>query len=282
VYAVFFALYAWLYSKPMLGYLATASLPLSIFFELQALHQANWLFEIVGIAALYYAAGVALRRGGGASEWSRFFLFSGLGLAVINAISAPLHTGLEAAVPVAVAATLFAIEAFARREVRLGFPANLLYLESYFLILMWLKVDEPQFFSMGAAVLGLLMHYLLTRAGSKTGAFLTGLFSQLVLLSTTFIQLLSTQRLGFFAIIFFQGLVVLAYGIVVRSRSLVIAPIAFIVLSVLAVIYKALRGFGTVVIVGGAGMVLLVLGILAVVMRERITKMGERFSEWQP
>jgi hypothetical protein len=142
-------------------------------------------------------------------------------------------------------------------------------------------VNQPQFFSIGAAVLGMLMHYLLTRAGSKTGAFLTGMFSQLVLLGTTFIQLLSTQSLGFFTMIFFQALAVLAYGIVARSRSLVIAPVIFIVMSVIAVIFSTFRGIATAIMIGVTGIVLLLLGILAVLLRERITKMSERFSDWQ-
>jgi hypothetical protein len=281
VYTAFFALYAWLYRKPVLGYLATGSLPLSVFFELQVLHQDNWLYEIAAISVLYYAAGFILRRREVAMDWGRMFLYSGLGLGVINSISAPLHSGLDAAIPVAIASTLFAIEAFARRNVWLVFPANLLYLESYFLILVWLNVNQPQFFSIGAAVLGMLMHYLLTRAGSKTGAFLTGMFSQLVLLGTTFIQLLSTQSLGFFTMIFFQALAVLAYGIVARSRSLVIAPVIFIVMSVIAVIFSTFRGIATAIMIGVTGIVLLLLGILAVLLRERITKMSERFSDWQ-
>ena len=40
-----------------------------------------------------------------------------------------------------------------------------------------------------AALLGILMHYLLTRAGSKRAAFLTGMFSQLVLLGTSYYPL---------------------------------------------------------------------------------------------
>jgi archaellum biogenesis protein FlaJ (TadC family) len=82
-------------------------------------------------------------------------------------------------------------------------------------------------------------------------------------------------------VIFFQALAVLAYGIVVRSRSLVIAPIAFIVLAVLTVIYSALTGIATVVLIGCSGIGLLLLGILAVTLRERIAKLGERISGWQ-
>ena len=279
-YAAFLALYAWLRSEPRLGYLSTAALPLSAFFLLKTLRQDNWLYAIGLIALLYYAAGYLLRRRD-VQGWGRMLLLSGLMLGVLNSVSAPIRGGLDSAIPVALAATLFAVEAFDRRNVWLAFPANALYLGSYFLILMSLEVDQPQFFSMGAALLGMLMHYLLSRSGSKSGAFLAGMFSQLVLLGTTFIQLLSTEELAYFMLIFFQGLAVLVYGIVVRSRSLVIAPIVFIVVSVIAVIYTALKGIGTVVLIGGAGIILLLLGILAVILRERIAKIGESLSEWQ-
>ncbi len=281
IYAAFFALDALLYGQPYLGYAAAAALPASVFFALRAAGQTNWLYALVAVAVVYYAAGVLLRRGKVFPGWSRMLLHSGLLLGTLNALSAPLQTGLNAAIPVAIAATLFAFEAFELRNVWLGFPANLLYLEAYFLILLWLKVDEPQFFSVGTAVLGILMHYLLTRTGSRTGAFLTGMFSQLVLLGTTYIQLFSTQQLGFFMVIFFQGLVMLAYGIVIRSRSLLITPIVFIVLAVFTVVYGLLKGISTVILIGGSGIMLLLFGILSVLLRERLAKFGDQWSSWR-
>jgi len=280
VYALFFAVDAWLYRQPVIGYAATTSLPLAVFFALRTDGRPGWLLPFAGLAVVYYAAGAYLRRRGEARGWSQMLVFSGLGLGTLNSFSAPLQGGLQAALPVAVGATLFAVEAFSRRNVWLGFPANALYLMAYFIILDQLKVDQPQFYTVAIAALGLLMHYLLVRAGSRTGAFLTGLFSQLVLLGTTYVQLIDTGRLSFFVVIFFQALAVLIYGLVVRSRSLVITPIIFVVLAVVSVVYSALKGISTVVLIGCTGLILLMLGILAVVMRERITKMGERLGDW--
>jgi hypothetical protein len=108
--------------------------------------------------------------------------------------------------------------------------------------------------------------------------------SQLVLLSTTYIQFLSTdglaERLLFFAVIFFQALVVLAYGIVIRSRSLVITPIVFAVISVVTALYGLLEGIWPVILIGCTGLILLTLGILAVILRERFKLIGERFADW--
>jgi len=197
-------------------------------------------------------------------------------------LAALLQRGLDAAIPVAIAATLFALEAFALRNAWWVLPANALYFMSYFMILTQLNVGEPQFYSIGAALLGMIMHSLLTRAGSRTGAFITGMLSQFVLLGTTYIQMVSTESLLFFVILFVQALIVLVYGLIQRSRSLVITPIAFVVLGVVTVIYSALKGLGTVILIGSTGVVLLLAGIVAVLLRERITRLSEQLSDWKP
>jgi hypothetical protein len=54
------------------------------------------------------------------------------------------------------------------------------------------------------------------------------------------------------------------------------------VLSVIyIVVYNLLDVITTIMMVGCTGILLLVLGILAVVMRERITKISERLSDWK-
>jgi len=45
-------------------------------------------------------------------------------------------------------------------------------------------------------------------------------------------------------------------------------------------LYSKLKGLSPVLIIGGTGLVLLILGILAAVQRERITALAERFSDW--
>jgi hypothetical protein len=107
-----------------------------------------------------------------------------------------------------------------------------------------------------------------------------GLASQLVLLGTTYIQMVNELNLSFFFVLFIQSLLILAYGIFMRSRSLVIAPIGFSVLGVVTVMYYALKDLSLVLIIGIAGLILLTLGVLAVLMRERITTLAEKFSDW--
>jgi hypothetical protein len=281
IYAAFFAIYAWLYHQPRIGYASTASLSLAVYFTFRARDIEAWWFGLITVAVLYYVVGYMRRTMNKVKAWDEMFLISGLALGTIVALLAPPQNGgIANALPIAVAATLFAAEAFARRNVWLAFPANFLYLISYFTLLIKLNVAEPQYFSIGAALLGMIMNYLLVRAGSKTGAFIMGMLSQLVLLGTTYPQMVSTSQLNFFFILFTQSLAVLLYGILLRSRSLVIAPISFSVLGVITILYSALKNLSLVVIIGITGITLLVLGILAVLMRERITILAERFSDW--
>lgn len=278
-----------LHREARLGYGTTLFSMLTLIYTFRTLGSERWLLPVAALGVLYYGAGFWLRKRGGERGgergWATVLWSSGIGIGLIASCLAPFHTdlypsGLLVAIPPALTATLVAAEAFARRNVWLGFPANALYLMAYFLILVELQVDEPQFYSIAAAGLGLLMHYLLTRAGSKTGAFVTGMVSQLVLLGVTYIQFLSNEKLVFFAILFFQALAVLAYGIVIRSRSLVITPIVFAVLAVISVMYGLMQGIWAIVLIGCTGLLLLTLGILAVMLRERIKQITERFSDW--
>ncbi len=279
-YALLFLAYALLYRQPRLGYIYFAVVPVVVFTAAGFVGLERWTGVLILLAGLYYA----LSWLDWPTGWGEIRRYSGLVLATLVAISAPYeHSGLWASLPIAVAATLWALEAFRRRNVWLGFPANALYLLAYFMILFELKVDQPQFFSVGAAALGMLMHYLLVRADSKTGAFITGMVSQLVLLSVTYLQMVANNALGYFAALFFQSLVVLIYGLVIRSRSLVFAPIAFVVLGVFTVVFSLpiLKGIATVLMVGCTGILFIILGIVAVLMRERIAELRDRLSDWK-
>jgi hypothetical protein len=295
IYMLFFLMQTLIYHRPILGYGFTLYFVLTTIFIRPTFDHTDWTMSVTLLAIIFYAIGFFLRKEihvkNKTTEKStnRISLFSwpfvlwtsGLGAGFLSTIVAPTQGGLSTAIPSAVLATMVMVEAFDRRNVWLGFPANALYLMAYFILLLELNVDEPQYFSIATAALGLLMHYLLTRAGSRTGAFITGMVSQLVLLSTTYIQFFSTERLLFFAVLFFQALIVLGYGVVIRSRSLVFTPLAFLVLSVLTVLYGLMQGIMAVVLIGCTGLLLLMLGIVAVIMRDRLKQIGERFSDWQ-
>lgn len=283
VYSLLFLTVSLVYKNPNLFYAFTVTLPVFVIFLCRDFDYHRWIHPLIIVAVIYYTAGYILRRAGQYKGWDTTLLVSGLGLGVIVSVLAPAFGGLDAALPVAVAATLWAVEAFAKKNVWLAFPANILYLLAYFIILIELKQNEPQFYSMGAALLGLIQHYLLVRAESRTGAFITGMVSQLILLGTTYTQMVTSGSGGliYFVVLFLQSLAVLVYGIVIRSRSLTFTPIILVVLGVITVLYSAFQGMNTVVLIGCTGILMLIFGIIAVMMRERITKLGERLSDWR-
>lgn len=284
VYALLSTAYAYRFKSPTIGYLGTSSFALTVVYMLAFFELDVRLPVLTFLSAMYYLGGTVLRSMKQTKALGMVFSYSGLALGIfyslVEFLTPAQYSSVENAFPIAIAATLFAAEAFARRNVWLAFPANGLYLTSYYTLLIRLNVDEPQYFTIGAALLGMLMHYLLDRAKSKEGAFLMGMASQLVLLGTTYIQMLSTWLLGFFLVLFVQSLVILAYGIVIRSRSLVLAPIGFVVLGTLTIIYSALKNLSLVVIIGTTGLILLALGIFAVLAREQITALAGRFRDW--
>ena len=282
IYTLLFLIISLVYRRAILFYAFTLTLPLFVTFVFREFDVTQWIHPVIVIAALYYAAGYFLRAVKRAAGWGETLLFSGLGLGVIVSLGAPIVGGLDAAIPVAAAATLFAVEAFAKKNAWLAFPANGLYLLAYFIILFELNVDEPQFFSIGAALLGLIQHYLLVRAESKTGAFIMGMLSQFVLLGTTYIEMLNKSELifGYFLVLFFQSLAALAYGIVIRSRSLTLFPIGFVALGVITVVSKALEG-AAIFVIGCTGILLLMFGVFAVLLRERISKLSEKIGDWK-
>lgn len=285
IVAAYLAFFAVVDRRPWLGFGATASLAITVALGLDYFERETWVTPLMALALLYVVAGFGLARLGRFESWATMLRWSGLGLGVLVSLSAPFEGGATAVIGVAVAATAFAVEAWYRRNIWLGFPAAFLYLMSYFILLVELEVTEPQVYSIGAALLGFIMHYLLVRSGNSVAAFLTGLVSQLILLSTTYIQMISTDRFLFFLVLFVQALVVLTYGLVIRSRSLVGAPLVFVVLGVITVVLSALSGLPALLLVGCTGFLLLLLGIAALLQRERLllvsSQLSGRFTGWQ-
>lgn len=281
IYTLLFLTISLLYRQPNLFYTFTLTLPLFVTFLFRAFDVTQWIHPVIVVAMIYYAAGTFLRTANRAKGWDLSLLYSGLGVGTFVSFAAPILGGLDASIPVAIAATLWAFEAFVKRNAWLAFPANALYLLAYFIILFELNVDEPQFFSIGTALFGLIQHYLLTRAESKTGTFLMGMFSQFVLLGTTYIEMVNKNELSYFFLLFVQSLVILVYGIIIRSRSLTFFPIGFVALGVVTVVYSALKDIGTIFVIGCTGIILLMLGVIAVLLRERIAKLGEKLSDWK-
>ncbi|MCC6260334.1 MAG: hypothetical protein IT311_05670 [Anaerolineales bacterium] len=281
IYALLFLTLSLLYNNPILLYAFTLTLPISGSFLLRLFGFNEWIHPVIIFALAYYAVGHFLRLQKLATRWASTLLISGLGLGILVSLFAPSFRGVDVMIPVTIAATLWAVEAFARKDVYLAFPANGLYLWAYFILLNRLNISQPQFFSIGAALLGLIQHYLLVRAGSKTGAYIMGMLSQFILVGTSYIQMVSQNELIYFFALFVQAIFVLFYGIVIRSRSLTLFPIFFVVVAVVTIVLGQLQGIATILLVGCSGITLLTAGIFAVLLRERIAKLSEVLSSWQ-
>jgi hypothetical protein len=269
---------------PELGYAASGSLAFSLLFTLISYDVEVWVIPFVGLAAVFYLTGLLLRVRDGMASWANVLRYSGLTLGGIVGIAAPLEGGDSAILGVAIVASMFALEAALQRRVELGYPAIFYYLIAYIMVLIALDVTEPQAYSIGVALLGFVMHYLLVRAGNQRQAFVMGGLSQLVLLGTTYIQMLATEEFSFFFVLFLQSLVVLAYGVVVRSRSLILVPILFSILGVLSVAFSVLAGVNTAILIGCTGLLMILLGVLALLYRDRLLTAGQRlgksFGSW--
>lgn len=269
---------------PKLGFAANGLLAFSLLFGLERYDVDERVIPFVGLAAAFFLIGLLLRTGEGLGNWSKALRYSGLALGAIVGILAPLEGGDSVVLGVAVVASMFALEAALQRRVELGYPAIFYYLIAYLMVLNALDVTEPQAYSIGVALLGFVMHYLLVRAGSRRQAFVMGGLSQLVLLGTTYIQMLATEKFSFFFVLFLQSLAVLAYGVVVRSRSLILVPILFSILGVVSVAFSVLAGVNTAILIGCTGLLMIVLGVLALLYRDRLLTAGQRlgknFGSW--
>jgi len=286
VFAALFLFYAILSKAPRIAFLASAAAAGTVFYLQKQFGLDNWLPGLAGLSLVYLLiSNLAKWRKGAKDQWKNMLDNSSLALNVIVALGALQFVEGLSVFSVAVVATIFAFQAFRLKNVGRAVLADFLYLEAYLLALNILDVHELQYYSIGAALLGLVMHYMLARSHVRpVWVFIAGLLSQLVLLSTTYYQMVSTEEFQYFFILFFQSLAVITYGIVVRSRSLVAVPIGFIVLEVVSVIYSRLSGISTLVIIGGTGILLLILAIVALLMRERISdtteKVKARLSSW--
>jgi hypothetical protein len=285
IIAFFAAVYALWDGRTLIGVITTAALAGAIPYIVSGLNWDHWLILVYGLASLYWLGSLVLNLIGKRLEWSNLLRVSGLVLGTVGAFTAPAQGGALSIFGTAVIASFFVVEGLRLKNVWLGFPANLLYLGAYFMALLELDISEPQFFSIGAALLGIVMHYLLVRGKNYFAAGFTGVIAQLILLSTTYIQMVSNDEFIYFFVIFLQSLVLLVYGLIVRARSFVITPIIFVVVSVITVAFSVLSGMATILMIGCTGTILLGLGVLALLMRPRISQataeLGEKLGGWR-
>ena len=232
----------------------------------------------------YYLAGWFVERKQSLRAYGEVLLNSGLALGGAACLLATAQATPSVVIFTSVTAALFVLEAIRRRNVWLGFPASVVFFLAYFEALAQLNTTGPQYYSIAAGVLGVGMHYFLLRSNQKAAALCTGLVAQMIILSTTYYQLISTEKMLFFLLLFVQSLLLLGYGLFVRSRSFVFLPVLFVALTVLTVAFSLLRGLSTALIIGLTGLLLLFLGILGLLSRQKLMtateQFGQRLSNW--
>lgn len=274
--------YVLVYRKPLVGYGFTLMLGATTLAVARSFEGLDSAAALLALAFPMYVVGAALTKA--SKGWGLVLTSSAILLATLSAARGLAWEGAYiAAIPFALAATLWAIEAYRRKNVWLAAPANLLYLVAYLVILVSMRVEEPQLYAIGVAVLGMVMHLLLVRADSKIGAFLTGMLSQLALLGTTYIQMLVMMQILYFAALFVQALVVLCYGLILRSRSLVAVPVIMLILGVSTVVLFLflLGGLPIVLLIGGTGLFMVIVATLAFALRGRLAMVGQYVSTWR-
>ena len=278
VWGLFFMFYTWLDARPWVGYLVTSAFALTLVFTLRFESSKEWVLALALLAASFYLVGYILFRRPTSRRYGTVFCWSAIILAGILSLTAPVEYRSSGVAGVALAATLYTFEGFKRRSVWWGFPACVLYYMSYSLALSLLKINEPQYFSIGAALLGIIMHYLLLKTSNAWAALIMGILAQLILFGTSYIQMVLSLDLKFFLMLFLQSLALLVYGLIVRSRTLVLMPIVFAILGVVTVTLTILKGLPTALIIGLTGILLLALGIMGLLLRERLVKWVENFK----
>ncbi len=242
-----------------------------------------WAWSLM--AALWYgAASMASRwRATGPLSWAQAVRWTGaaLGLAALGAAYAPGEGGLMPLVPLTVLAAMSTAEALRRGNPLWGYPAAGFYLWAYFELLLWLAADNVQLYTAGVAGAGLVMHYFLRRHGYMRLAWLTGLLAQLILLTTAWAQMLQHDALWYFIALLAEGLLTLAYGVLMRSRSLTGTAALFLLLGGLTVLYGWLHGLNVVVLLGVLGAVLLFLGVYGIQLRDKWLPVMSRLEDWE-
>ncbi|HKI52827.1 MAG TPA: hypothetical protein VJ987_01785, partial [Anaerolineales bacterium] len=170
VYALLFAASAIHFKQPLLGYLSTTSLALTVVYSLVHFDLDLWLPSLTALSVVYYFAGYFLRRNEQNKNWGAMLINSGLALGVIFSIFAVLSLKATGGWYALVIGALFIIEMFIRRNGYLEFFAVSLFSIAFVIILNDFKVYEFSYYLYGLSLIWLASDAILHRTfdGRKT------------------------------------------------------------------------------------------------------------------
>ncbi|HZM21100.1 MAG TPA: hypothetical protein VFC02_05110, partial [Anaerolineales bacterium] len=152
-YAILFAAYALRFKQPLIGYLGTTSLTLTVIYALVRFDV--WLPALTALAALYYLSGYFLARRQRTKAWGPMLINSGLALGGIFSTIAVLTLKETGGWYVLVISALFAIEMFTRRNGYLEIFVVALLNIALILILNDFKVRELAYYLYGSSLIWL-------------------------------------------------------------------------------------------------------------------------------
>ena len=221
------------------------------------------VWPVVAVLAAWAGTRRAATPGWRAWRWGA------LAIAWLTALLTLPYDDGWSALTLAVMATLTGVVAWQTRSMALVLPTAALYFWAYAWTLNLWDVRQPQWYTIPAAALGLLLHALYRRTGHQVTAFVMGALAQLVLFTTTYVQMVSHRSGWYFAMLFLQGLVVLGYGLWSNAPALIWPPIGFVVLATVTIVLIQFQGLGVLALLCGAGLALLAGGLFVLTRRAR-------------
>ena len=231
---------------------------------LDAYHPALWSIWPVGAALIGWVMG----RARPSLRWTAWG-WGTLAVAWLAGLLAFFYDDGWSVLTLAMMATVTGGFAWLWRQVFLVLPTALLYLGAYTWTLHLWHVRQPQVYTIPAAAMGLLLHGLYRRWRHRVVSFVLGVLSQLVLFTTTYVQMVDHRSGWYFGMLFLQALVVLGYGLWSNDPALIWTPIGFVVAATATMLLIRFQGLGVLALLCLSGLALLAGGLFFLWRRAR-------------
>ena len=227
VYALLFGAYAIRLRKPLIGYLSTTSLALTVVYGLVHFDLDLWLPSLTALSVVYYSAGYFLGRNEQNKSWGAMLINSGLALGTIFFAVAALALKPTGGWYAIVIGALFVLEMFTRKNGYLEFFAITLFSIAFTIILNDFKIRDFSYYPFGLSLIWLAGDAILHRTfGTRRTEIITraigGLTALVFIMDVTInYGLASAPTSACFAVytVFFA-----AYALIYKMPALDICP----------------------------------------------------------
>ncbi|MSQ15494.1 MAG: DUF2157 domain-containing protein [Dehalococcoidia bacterium] len=200
-----------------------------------------------------------------------------------------LRTGpLEIATAYLVGSAIYWHQAFYRHSRGAGYLAGLLVAVAYAAILQWRGIHEPQAYVIPYGIALLYCGYLEQEGRERylldpDELFRAFTWSGLLLLyGTSLAQSLEPDGAPYLALVVVETVAGLLWGLRIRSRGLALLSSGFLAAEAFLQVIDDVMALPAWVLLGGAGVVLLVFGVMALAKRQEIISAGHAVArEWE-